>query len=467
VPLCHLQSASSWAVSFCVAAGLLSYGGQKEVEGASTVRWIGGVLSLLHKGSGAPSRELPEGLSKELKMRASAAERPSQPSQLTALKMTDPTHSFTSLVTRKNTESSGDRWGAGSSKFICDISSGPHLWSAEHSDRLPFIHAFGVGPLHGFSLDGEWDLNRAAADFSGAIYRSQRHGRNDRPLSDWQKIIFQFGSQCFLCVESSRATVYDVTVEGAKEVASAFDHAYRIVETNPSGGFFQLLKVNYDVQCETVLLPESTALDEESFALHYGVHGLEWHAGFVERLRERDRGISIFEGSPGTGKTHYLRHLMSVLKETHRFYFLPPTNLHSLSQPEFIEFWSGQRRSYPHHRFVVILEDCESSIAPRTGENNDVVSMILSLSDGMLSDFLKIQIICTVNCRVTEIDQALLRPGRLNCHRVFPRLAYPEAKKLADTLGKRLPQSDDYSLAEIFAGASAAKPRRPSIGFGG
>jgi ATP-dependent 26S proteasome regulatory subunit len=96
-----------------------------------------------------------------------------------------------------------------------------------------------------------------------------------------------------------------------------------------------------------------------------------------------------------------------------------------------------------------------------------VVSVILNLSDGMLSDFLKIQIICTVNCRVTEIDQALLRPGRLTCHRVFPRLSYAEAEKLAVRLGKRLPESEDYSLAEIFAGSPAAQASRSRIGFAG
>jgi hypothetical protein len=381
--------------------------------------------------------------------------------------MTESTSTLFSLVTRKNAEAGVDRRGAVSTQFNCDIGAGPHFWSAENRDTLPFIHAFGAGPLHGYSLRGDWDLDRAAAEFSGTIYRSLRNGRGEQASSNWEKIIFQFGPQCFLCVDLGSATAYDVTVDGAKEVMTSFHNAYRIVEKNPTGGFFQLLKVNYDVQCETVLLPESTVLAEDDFALRYGAHGLHWHTSFVEQLRERDRGISIFEGAPGTGKTHYLRHLMSVLKETHRFYFLPPTNLHSLSQPEFIEFWSGQRRSYPHLRFVVILEDCESSIAPRTGENNDVVSMILSLSDGMLSDFLKIQIICTVNCRVTEIDQALLRPGRLTCHRVFPRLSPADAAKLADRLGKQLPQGDDYSLAEIFAGTSATKAPRSRIGFAG
>ena len=381
--------------------------------------------------------------------------------------MTEPTPSLSSLVNRKTAEAGGACHGVVSPQFISDIGSNPQFWSVEYSDRLPFMHAFGVGPVHGYSLEGDWDLNRAAAEFPSAIYRSLRAGKDDRCSSDWQKIIFQFGPQCFLCVDSKSAAAYDATFEGAKEVLSAFDKAYRVVAANPSGGCFHLLKVNYDVQCETVLLPESTVLGDEEFALRYGVHGLDWHSNFVEQLRARDRGISILEGPPGTGKTHYLRHLMSVLKETHRFYFLPPNNLHSLSQPEFIEFWSRQRRAYPALMFVVILEDCESAIAPRSGENNDVVSVILNLSDGMLSDFLKIQIICTVNCRVTEIDQALLRPGRLTCHRVFPRLSYAEAERLAVRLGKRLPESEDYSLAEIFAGSPAAQASRTRIGFAG
>jgi hypothetical protein len=381
--------------------------------------------------------------------------------------MSETVSSLSSLVRRKSAESGGKHPEAEPCRLNFDLGAGPQFWCFEYRDRLPFIHVFEAGPLHGFVLEGEWDLARAAADFPGAIHRSLQAGKDDRSSSEWQKIIFQFGPQCFLCADSRGAAAYDTTVAGAQELLAAFDNAYRIVEANPCGGSFQLLKVNYEVQCETVVLPDSSSLDEEDFALRYGARGLEWHLHFVEQLRTRDRGISIFEGAPGTGKTHYLRHLMSVLRETHRFYFLPPSNMHSLSQPEFTEFWSRQRRMYPDLRFVVILEDCESSIAPRSGENNDLVSVILNLSDGMLSDFLKIQIICTVNCRVTEIDQALLRPGRLTSHRVFPRLSGEEALRLAAKLGRRLPEGDDYSLAEIFAGSPDAQVPRARIGFGG
>jgi ATP-dependent 26S proteasome regulatory subunit len=101
----------------------------------------------------------------------------------------------------------------------------------------------------------------------------------------------------------------------------------------------------------------------------------------------------------------------------------------------------------------------------RGSDNREQVSAILNLSDGMLADFLRLQIICTINCSAADIDPALLRPGRLLCHRVFSRLDYPQAARLAESLGRKLPTARDYSLAEVFAGHDADRIDRPRIGF--
>ena len=98
--------------------------------------------------------------------------------------------------------------------------------------------------------------------------------------------------------------------------------------------------------------------------------------------------------------------------------------------------------------------------------NREQVSAILNLSDGMLADFLRLQIICTINCSAGDIDPALLRPGRLVCHRVFGRLDYAQAARLAESLGRQLPQARDYSLAEVFAEYDTDEIKRPRIGFG-
>ena len=100
----------------------------------------------------------------------------------------------------------------------------------------------------------------------------------------------------------------------------------------------------------------------------------------------------------------------------------------------------------------------EGASAPR-------ILINLNLSDGFLADFLRLQIICTINCAAADIDQALLRPGRLLCHRVFDRLAYPHASRLAESLGRKLPFAHDYSLAEVFAGDELGQVTRPHIGF--
>jgi len=72
---------------------------------------------------------------------------------------------------------------------------------------------------------------------------------------------------------------------------------------------------------------------------------------------------------------------------------------------------------------------------------------------------------CTINCRAADIDQALLRLGRLMCRHGFERLDPTQATRLAAALGKNLPQAQDYSLAEIFSGKQCDVLIRPHMGL--
>jgi len=99
---------------------------------------------------------------------------------------------------------------------------------------------------------------------------------------------------------------------------------------------------------------------------------------------------------------------------------------------------------------VMVLEDAESAVAPRAVDNRSEVSAILNVTDGLLADFLQLHIIATINCGTADIDQALLRQGRLLAQRTFGRLSHGDGHRLAASLGKELPLQSDYSLAEIF-----------------
>ena len=73
------------------------------------------------------------------------------------------------------------------------------------------------------------------------------------------------------------------------------------------------------------------------------------------------------------------------------------------------------------------------------------------MTDGLLNDMLKIQIICTFNVNLKKIDKALLRPGRLLARKEFKALPPLEANILASRLGIKHTFKKAATLAEIFS----------------
>jgi len=351
------------------------------------------------------------------------------------------------------------------SSTVCDLAEANAFCEYLGKPHVPVSAAFGAGRLHACRLQGSWDLDRAVAKNSNALFRSIRKLPSKDTVAEWDDLTFQFGPRSFLYADKNRIVGFASTPKEAERLVTQFGKTC-LKSPDPSGGAFYLIEQGrYDIGCQIVTLPPATILSPEAFSLHYGNSSGEWHQDFVGKIHERNHGLSIFEGRPGTGKTFYLRHLMGVLKESHRFYFIPTSTMGVLSKPEFIGFWADQRRIHDTRKFVVILEDSDGALMTRGSDNREQVSAILNLSDGMLADFLRLQIICTINCSAADIDPALLRPGRLLCHRVFSRLDYPQAARLAESLGRKLPTARDYSLAEVFAGHDEDRIDRPRIGF--
>jgi len=354
-------------------------------------------------------------------------------------------------------------------KVICDIADGNAFVEEYRKPHIPVMSAFGVGRLHVCRFFGEWDLNRMIADNADALFRSIRQlsFKDKDTLKEWDDVTFRFGPKAFLYADRVRIIGFAATAAEAERLVTEFSQKYRLPKPPASdGGMFYLVQQDGDtIKTKEVSLSSSTLLKPEKLALHYGSGSGEWHQGFVGQLREKSNGLTIFEGPPGTGKTCYLRHLMGTLKESHRFYFIPTTMTGILSRSDFIGFWTDQRRQNSQYKIVVVLEDSDETLMCRGADNRAQVSTLLNLTDGMLADFLRLQIICTMNCSAADIDQALLRPGRLLCHRVFERLDYAQAARLAESLGRKLPQARDYSLAEVFAGPEANEINRPRIGF--
>ena len=146
---------------------------------------------------------------------------------------------------------------------------------------------------------------------------------------------------------------------------------------------------------------------------------------------------------------------------------MPVTEDELLSSPLMAQFWAHENEECRRLRKVAVLEDAEKLLTARREADRGPLANLLNLSDGLLGDFLKLQVICTVNSPMDRLDPAVVRGGRLIAYREFPRLSPEQAARLAAAHGLALPPQDDYSLAEVFCGQPQATsdPTRRKIGF--
>lgn len=181
-------------------------------------------------------------------------------------------------------------------------------------------------------------------------------------------------------------------------------------------------------------------------SLHYGDKFQPVFDTIVKRLNtDYDKGIVLFHGDPGCGKTHLIRYITSVIKSK-EVIFIPPYLVESISSPDFIPFLTE------HPNSIFLVEDGERVLANRdSGEGSSQgVSSLLNMGDGLLSDCLSAQFICTFNTKLSNIDKALLRKGRLIAEYKFEALPTEDANKLLKHLGKEAVAKAPMTLADIY-----------------
>ncbi|MFC6997426.1 AAA family ATPase [Rufibacter roseus] len=176
---------------------------------------------------------------------------------------------------------------------------------------------------------------------------------------------------------------------------------------------------------------------------HYNDDFQEINSIIENSLEQERSGLILLHGAPGTGKTSYIKHLLSRFHE-HNFIFVQNEFVKDLLNPDFISFLLKNRNS------ILVIEDAEKVITTRENiHENSVASTILQLTDGLFSDYLNIKIICTFNTNIDRVDKALLRKGRLIANYEFKPLSSEKTNKLLQTLGHTTTDTD-MSLADIF-----------------
>lgn len=189
------------------------------------------------------------------------------------------------------------------------------------------------------------------------------------------------------------------------------------------------------------LMPIEIPSPDIDFDLNYNEDFKEVHDIILNKLKEdNSKGLVVLSGTPGTGKTTYIRYLINSIQKN--IIFIPPAILTSLSDPNLINFFISQKNS------ILVIEEGENVLMKRNSHSSQSIANLLNLSDGLLSDAANIQVIATFNTDLSNIDDALLRKGRLIAKYEFNALNPDRAKKLSEKLGVDIPENT--TLAEIF-----------------
>jgi hypothetical protein len=181
-------------------------------------------------------------------------------------------------------------------------------------------------------------------------------------------------------------------------------------------------------------------------------------ASYYERFMASSANILLLIGPPGTGKTTFIRGLLS----------------HTDSSAMVTYDAAILEKDYLFARFieddtnVMVLEDSDAFLKSRS-DGNTMMHRFLNVGDGLVTTKGKKMIFSTNLPSIRDIDSALIRPGRCFDIVTFDQLNPTEAKQLADKLEVELvADKETYSIAEIFnkqsEQTSAAKTTR-KVGF--
>jgi hypothetical protein len=161
---------------------------------------------------------------------------------------------------------------------------------------------------------------------------------------------------------------------------------------------------------------------------------------YYDRYLNSQANILLLIGPPGTGKTTFIRGLLS----------------HSNSSAIVTYDASILEKDFLFARFIeddaniMVLEDSDNFLKARS-DGNTMMHRFLNVGDGLVTTKGKKLIFSTNLPSIRDVDSALVRPGRCFDILNFDTLTQSEAENLSTRLGVKLDgQRDKWSIAEVF-----------------
>lgn len=176
--------------------------------------------------------------------------------------------------------------------------------------------------------------------------------------------------------------------------------------------------------------------------LNYGSEAKAKFDKVVKDMSKNKNGLILLSGDPGTGKSTFIKYLTT--KTTRKVIYLSSGSAEQLTNPDFMSFIMGYRNC------ILLLEDAEKVLRSRNTQDNEAISNILNITDGILGDCLNILVIATFNTDRDNIDSALVRKGRLLVEHHFKSLSPKECNMIFESMKSKRRTEDPMTLAEIY-----------------
>jgi len=175
--------------------------------------------------------------------------------------------------------------------------------------------------------------------------------------------------------------------------------------------------------------------------------------------------LTILDGEAGTGKTYFVRGLINDV-ENSIFLIVPSTLVSNISDPSFMPAIIDLHEE-EEAPIILVLEDADVALLPRSVDNMSKISDLLNFSDGIVGSIIDFRIVATTNAKRMEIEPALVRKGRLSRHINISSLNKPHAISVYERIsGKSFSQlnektqqtfEDGLILADIYDIASSGR----------
>lgn len=300
-------------------------------------------------------------------------------------------------------------------------------------NNLPSLHFIG-------NIEGEKAYKAFKDTFSDLIISEYQYRwfKKKKRKYEFDETVFILNNNCVVEMKDYCEILHDGKQSGFVDKCTALMNRFKERKKRDPLEINLIVKGSYGLELKPMEI-KRTRLD---LALFYEDDFKELDLIIQKRLNQaKDKGIVLLHGLPGTGKTTYLRYLIGKIKK--RVLFLSPNIAANLIDPDFIDLLIDNPNT------VVIIEDAENIIMDRRIQGSSTVSNLLNISDGLLADFLNVQLICTFNSSLTMVDNALTRKGRLIGKYEFGKLNIEKAQRLSNHLGFNKVIDQPMTIAEI------------------